>query len=156
MESAFPSHNLQKDPLCNIHQNGWCITQDTQPERRVLPLESHSYNKSYPSPKAYCFLEVGTDGVLLEVRNQKEGCYPWSLVATTSHILALKLTASRKLMIRSLSPLFESSLDFPKQLLHIVHSHPSVLLDSYLPWSHIVVGLQVPPYSHFTLSVLLY
>jgi hypothetical protein len=103
-----------------------------------------------------CATFVRTDGVLLEVRNQKEGCYPWSLVATTSHILALKFTASRRLMIGSLSPLFESSLDFPKQCLHIAHSHPSVLLDSYLSLSHIVVESQMAPYSHFTLIVLLY
>jgi hypothetical protein len=42
-----------KRPLCNIQWNGWCITQGTQPKRWVLPLESHSYNKSYPSPKVY-------------------------------------------------------------------------------------------------------
>jgi hypothetical protein len=41
--------------MCNICQNGWCIIRGTQPERRVLPLESRSYNKSCPSPKAYCF-----------------------------------------------------------------------------------------------------
>jgi hypothetical protein len=99
---------------------------------------------------------IRTYGVLLEERNRKEGCFPWSLVTTTSHILALKLTVSRRLMIGSLSPLFESSLDFPKYRLHIVHSHPSVLLYSYLPWSHIVVGSQMPPYSHFTLIVFLY
>jgi hypothetical protein len=57
---------------------------------------------------------VETDGVLLEVRNRKEACCPWSLVATISHILALKLTASLRLMIESLSLLFESSLNFPK------------------------------------------
>jgi hypothetical protein len=52
--------------------------------------------------KAYFLLETcektlcnirRTDGILLKVRNQKEGCYTWSLVATTSRILALKLTA---------------------------------------------------------------
>jgi hypothetical protein len=37
--------------MCNIHQNGWRITWGTQLERRVLPLESRSYNKSHPSPK---------------------------------------------------------------------------------------------------------
>jgi hypothetical protein len=99
---------------------------------------------------------IRTDDVLLKVHNQKEGCFHWSLVATTSHILALKLTASRRLMIGSLSSLFEFSLDFPKQRLHIAHSRPSVLLDSYLPLSHIVVESQVPSYSHFTLIVFLY
>jgi hypothetical protein len=47
-----------KRPLCNIHQNRWCITRGTQLKRMVLPLESRSYNKSYPSPKAYCFSEI--------------------------------------------------------------------------------------------------
>jgi hypothetical protein len=58
-----------------------------------------------------CATFIGTDGVLLEVRNRKEGCCPWSLVATTSHILTLKLPASQRLMIGSLSSLFESLLD---------------------------------------------
>jgi hypothetical protein len=44
--------------LCNIRQNGWCITRGMQPERRVLPLKSRNYNKLYPSPKAYCFSET--------------------------------------------------------------------------------------------------
>jgi hypothetical protein len=42
-----------KRPLCNIHQNRWRITRGTQPESRMLHLESHSCNKSHPSPKAY-------------------------------------------------------------------------------------------------------
>jgi hypothetical protein len=114
---------------------------------------------AFPSQNLWrdpCSTFVRTDGVLLKVRNRKEGCCPWSLVATTSHIIALKITTSRRLMIRSLSPLFESLLDFPKRRLHIAHSRPSVLLDSYLPLSHIIVESQVPPYSHFTLIVLLY
>jgi hypothetical protein len=44
--------------MCNIRQNRWCITRGTQLERRVLPLESRSYNKSYPSPKAYYFSKI--------------------------------------------------------------------------------------------------
>jgi hypothetical protein len=64
---------------------------------------------------------------------------PWSLVATTSHILALKLTTSRRLMIRSLSSLFEYSLDFHKYCLCIIHSQPSVLLGSRLSSSHTMV-----------------
>jgi hypothetical protein len=46
---------------------------------------------------------IRTDSILLEVRNQKEGCCAWSLIATTSRILALKLTAALTLLIRSLS-----------------------------------------------------
>jgi hypothetical protein len=44
--------------MCNIHQNGWRITRDTQPERMVLPLESCRNNKSYRNPKGYCFSEI--------------------------------------------------------------------------------------------------
>jgi hypothetical protein len=36
---------ISKRPMCIIHRNGWCISQDTQLERRVLRLESHCYNK---------------------------------------------------------------------------------------------------------------
>jgi hypothetical protein len=57
MESAFP-HRISKMPLCNICQNGWRITRGTQLKRRVLLLESHSYSKSYLSPKAYCFSKI--------------------------------------------------------------------------------------------------
>jgi hypothetical protein len=39
--------------------------------------------------KVPCATFVRTDGVLLKVRNQKRECSAWSLVATTSHILAL-------------------------------------------------------------------
>jgi hypothetical protein len=49
---------VAKGPLCNIHQNGWRITRGTQPESRMLHLESRSYHKSYSSPKAYCFLRI--------------------------------------------------------------------------------------------------
>jgi hypothetical protein len=76
------------------------------------------------NPKAYCFSEsakedpcttfIRTDGVLLKVCNQKEECRTWCLIATISHILALKLTASLRLMIRSHFSLFESLLEFPK------------------------------------------
>jgi hypothetical protein len=34
---------------------------------------------------------IGTDDVLLEVRNRNEECCTWSLIATTSRILALSL-----------------------------------------------------------------
>jgi hypothetical protein len=67
----------------------------------------------------------------------------WSLVGTTSRILAQKLSASLRLMIRSLFSLFQFLLDFPKQRMHIIHFHPSVLLTSHLSSSHIVVFSQV-------------
>jgi hypothetical protein len=53
-----------------------------------------------------CATFIRTDGVLLEVRNRKVECCIWSLVATTSHILALKLTTSWELLIRSIPLLF--------------------------------------------------
>jgi hypothetical protein len=53
--------------------------------------------------KDHCATFVRTDGVLLEVRNQKEECCAWNLVAIISHILSLTLTASLRLMVRSLS-----------------------------------------------------
>jgi hypothetical protein len=55
--------------LCNIHQNGWRITWGTQLERGVLPLESHSYNKSHPSHKAYCFSKIVDRTLFLIVLN---------------------------------------------------------------------------------------
>jgi hypothetical protein len=61
-----------------------------------------------------CATFIRMDGVLLEVQNHKGECCAWSLVATASHILTLKLTASLRLMSRSLSSLFESLLDFLK------------------------------------------
>jgi hypothetical protein len=57
-----------KRPLWHIRRNGWRNTQGTQLERRVLPLESHSYNKLNPSPKAYCFLEIDDRKPFLIVR----------------------------------------------------------------------------------------
>jgi hypothetical protein len=47
-----------KRPMRNIYRNRWRITQGTQLERRVFPLESRSYNKSHPSPKAYCSSKI--------------------------------------------------------------------------------------------------
>jgi hypothetical protein len=49
---------ISKRPLCIIRWNRWCITRGTQSERRVLHLKSRSYNKWYPSPKAYRFSKI--------------------------------------------------------------------------------------------------
>jgi hypothetical protein len=49
-----------------------------------------------------CATFIRTDGVLLKIRNWKEGYYPWSHVATISRILSLKLIAYLRLMIKSL------------------------------------------------------
>jgi hypothetical protein len=44
--------------MCIIDQNGWSITQGTQPKSKMLHLESRSYNKSHPRAKAYCFSKI--------------------------------------------------------------------------------------------------
>jgi hypothetical protein len=49
---------ISKRPMCIIRWNGWRIIQGMQPKRRVLHLESRSYNKLHPSPKAYCFSKI--------------------------------------------------------------------------------------------------
>jgi hypothetical protein len=72
---------------------------------------------------------IRTDVVLLEVRNQKEECYAWSLVAITSRILTLKLTASLS-WSKAFPRCLESLLDFLRYYMRIVHSQPSVLLGS--------------------------
>jgi hypothetical protein len=43
---------ISKRPLCIIRQNGCRIIRGAQPERRMLHLEPHCYNKSGPCPKA--------------------------------------------------------------------------------------------------------
>jgi hypothetical protein len=50
-----------------------------------------------------CASFIGTDDVWLEVRNRKEEWCAWSLVAITSHIISLTLTAFLRLVVRSLS-----------------------------------------------------
>jgi hypothetical protein len=85
-------------PRCNIQWNGWRITHCTQPERRVLPLESRSYNKSYPSPKAYCLSEVNNRKpfsscpilawlplIVLAYRSLPPNCTPWFASAFEPH-----------------------------------------------------------------------
>jgi hypothetical protein len=80
-----------------------------------------------------CATFVETDDVLLEIRNQKEG---WSLIATTSHVLALKLTASLRVLIRSLS-WFQVLAWLPLIVLAYHSPQPSVLLGSNLSSSHV-------------------
>jgi hypothetical protein len=55
-------------------------------------LQDGKLNSSSELAKDPCASFVGTDDVLFEVLNRKEGCYAWSLFATTSRILALSLT----------------------------------------------------------------
>jgi hypothetical protein len=80
-----------------------------------------------------CATFIRTDGVWLKVRNQKEECCPWSLIATTGQILALKLTASLRLVIESLflllntrsTSLNSAYISFPPNqvcsLVHVYH-----------------------------------
>jgi hypothetical protein len=58
----------------------------------------------------------------------------WSLVGTTSRILAQKLSASLRLMIRSLFSLFQFLLDFPKQRMHIIHFYHQATLLCFRKW----------------------
>jgi hypothetical protein len=48
-------------------------------------------NSSSELAKDSCASFIRTDGVLLEVRNRKEGCYAWSLIAMTSHVQTLNM-----------------------------------------------------------------
>jgi hypothetical protein len=52
--------------------------------------------------KGPCASFIRMDGVLLEVCNRKEECHTWSLVATTSQILDLRLSLPQTLMSISL------------------------------------------------------
>jgi hypothetical protein len=87
-----------KRPMCNIRQNGWCITQGTQPERRMTYLESRSYNKSYHSTKAYYFSEIDNRKpfsshpilawlplIVLAYRSLLPKCTPWFVSTFEPH-----------------------------------------------------------------------
>jgi hypothetical protein len=62
-----------------------------------VPLKTKICKVESASPSLKISKEVSfvtffrTDGVLLKVRNREGRCYAWSLVATTSHIQALRL-----------------------------------------------------------------
>jgi hypothetical protein len=86
-----------------------------------------------------CATLVRMDGVILEVRNRKEGCCHWSLVATTGHILALKLTASLRLVIESLFIVLNTRLTSLNSACIWFPHKSSVLLGSCLSSSHTVV-----------------
>jgi hypothetical protein len=106
--------------------------------------------------KVSCATFIETDSVLLEVRNRKEGCCPWSLVATTSHILTLKLNASLRLMIKSfflvlntrLTSLNSACISFTSNQVHsllriyhramLVHLRASILHSDGPLLSHVV------------------
>jgi hypothetical protein len=64
---------------------------------------------AFPSQSLWkdtCAIFIGTDSVLLEVCNWEEWYCHWSLISTTSNILAIKLTASLRLLVRSHPLLF--------------------------------------------------
>jgi hypothetical protein len=57
MEDVSPSQNMQKDPYVTfVGTND--VLLEVRNRKEGLPLESHSYNKSHPSPKAYCFPKI--------------------------------------------------------------------------------------------------
>jgi hypothetical protein len=61
----------------------------------------HLFQRSWPKNSITTL--VPTDGVLLEVHNQKEGYHAWSLVATTGHV-------------RTLGMLFYSKTRLPREI----------------------------------------
>jgi hypothetical protein len=58
MESVFPPGKITKRSHLHLHPNGWHITRGTQPDRRVLCLESYCYNKSDSGPKSTASLRL--------------------------------------------------------------------------------------------------
>jgi hypothetical protein len=86
------------------HPNGNLVLNCAGSNRRFLRTKvarwkEHSSSESAKDP---CASPIGMDGVLLQVPSWKEGCYAWSLVAT-SHIRALSLLLLLNLMNISLS-----------------------------------------------------
>jgi hypothetical protein len=94
---------------------------------------------------------ISADGVLLEVHSRKEGCYAWTLVATTSQILALSQLLLQTLMNVSLSWFISNPCFTTYYCLCIFYSQPSTLLKPCL--SSIPVGVcrhhedRVPPHT---------
>jgi hypothetical protein len=58
MESVFPRGRLAKRSHLQLLLNGWRITRGTQPEKRVLCLESYCYDKSNSGPKSTASLRL--------------------------------------------------------------------------------------------------
>jgi hypothetical protein len=113
--------------MCNIHQNGWCITRGMQPERRVLCLESRSHNKSYPSPKAYCFSKIVGQRLFLVV---SKTCLTF-LGSVAYRSLSPKCTPWFTPIIESYSCDFTSA--FAWSLCH-VGARASLMLSKYPTW----------------------
>jgi hypothetical protein len=110
--------------MCNIHWNGWCITWGTQPERRVLRLESRSYNKSCPRPKAYYFSKVVGQKLFLVV---SKPCLTF-LSSVAYHSLSPKCTPWFAPIIESYSCDFTSAFTWS---LCLVGAHASLMLSKY-------------------------
>jgi hypothetical protein len=107
--------------------------------------------------KNHCASFIRTNGVLLEVCSRKDECCAWSLVAITSHILALKLTASLRLLIRSLS-LFVSNPCLTSLHSGCISFTPNQVY-SLVCIYHRAMSLwfsQVPSHNHVALLVLVY
>jgi hypothetical protein len=114
------SSEFVKRPLCNIHQNRWRITRVAQPKRRLLHLESCSYNKSHPNPKAYCFSKSVNKKPLLI----------WSpcLASLNSACISFTLTKCASWLKSIIEPYWSSF----KQVPYLVMVH----LSSHVIWSH--------------------
>jgi hypothetical protein len=88
---VLPNSNL----VLNCAGSSRCfLRQKLQEGMRVSLLEL---------AKGPCASFVRTDDILIKVRNQKEECRTWSLIATTSQVLALRLSLHQTLMSISLS-----------------------------------------------------
>jgi hypothetical protein len=120
-----------KRPPCNIHQNEWRSTRGTQLKRRVLHLESHSYNKSYPSPKAYRFSKFD---------DQKPPLLISKLCLTFLSSVRTSLTSNQ---VRSLVHIYHQALLF--------HPRASTLHGVSPPSSHVVLISHVTSCIHLDL-----
>jgi hypothetical protein len=106
-EKHLPSLEISKEVP-------FVIRQKMQNEKHLPSLE---ISKEVPFVTFF-----RTDSKLLEVRNQKERGYTWSLVAITSHILALSLALLHDLMNVSLFLVrCKFLLDSPKYPMYIIH-----------------------------------
>jgi hypothetical protein len=83
-----------------------CRFVQTLLKTKVIRWKAHFLLRTCEKDPCASFIRTG--GVLLKIRNWKEECCTWSLLATTSRILTLKLTASLRLLVRSFSLLFQS------------------------------------------------
>jgi hypothetical protein len=92
------------------------------------------------------------DGVLLEVRNRKERCHAWSLIAMTSHIRTLSMLFFQDSTDMSIT-LFIPSFSYTTWLCLCVQCLSDTLLASCyrqaIPLSHPFVSTIHVPHSSF-------